>query len=228
MSYNLLMDVAKLSESILDILFPRTCVGCGANGTVACANCWKKWERPWVESWTDEARGGVETILSCGAYRNLFIQEVIQRWKFSGDRSVAQHLAAHIRDVVRAEQPAWLNSPSVLVPIPLHTRKLRERGFNQTGDLACALSHELSWPLAPLLQRVKYTAPQKSLEEHEKSQNLQQAFQVDLAVAAQVNRSTRVIILDDIATTGTTLREAAMVLRTAGFTSVCALVVARG
>lgn len=222
------VDVVKLSESILDIVFPRTCVGCGTNGTVACAACWTRWERPWVESWATDHQGSVDAILSCGAYRNVFIQEVIQRWKFSGDRSVAQHLALHMSGVVRAQLSAWLDSPSLLVPIPLHTRKLRERGFNQTWDLASALSAELGCSLAPLLQRVKYTAPQKSLEEHEKSQNLKQAFQVDQAVATGVDRSTRLIILDDIATTGTTLRSAAAVLRAGGFTFVSALVVARG
>lgn len=181
-----------------------------------------------MESWASDHQGNVETILSCGAYRNVFIQEVIQRWKFSGDRSVAQHLAIYMSGVIRTEVGTWLDSPSLLIPIPLHARKLRERGFNQTLDLACALSHELDFPLTPLLQRVKYTAPQKSLEEHEKSQNLKQAFQVDQEGGSHVNRSTRVIILDDIATTGTTLREAAAVLRADGFTSVCALVVARG
>jgi ComF family protein len=222
------MDVVKLSESILDILFPRNCVGCHLNGLVACAGCWEKWERPWVESWASDGQGGIETILSAGAYRNVFIQEVIQRWKFSGDRSAAQQLGEYLSQVIKSEQPSWLKSSSVLVPIPLHARKFRERGFNQTWDLACVLNDQLDLPLSPLLQRVKYTVPQKSLEEQEKSDNLQKAFQVDEGLTANVNRSTRVIILDDIATTGTTLREAAGVLRAAGFNSVSALVVARG
>lgn len=130
--------------------------------------------------------------------------------------------------VVRAEQIAWLETPSILIPIPLHGRKLRERGFNQTWDLACALSEELHFPVAPLLQRVKYTAPQKSIDEQEKPKNLHQAFEVDQGLAARVDRSTRLIILDDIATTGTTLREAAEILRRVGFSSISALVVARG
>lgn len=222
------MDVAKLTESILDILFPRTCAGCGTNGTVACAGCWKKWERPWVESWAQTSQHGIQGILSCGAYRNLFIQEVIQRWKFSGDRSAAQQLGTHMSQVVRAEQPNWMESPTCLVPIPLHARKLRERGFNQTWDLAVSLGDQLGLPLTPLLQRVKYTVPQKSLEEFEKLGNLQRAFQVDAGLATRVNRSAHLIILDDIATTGTTLREAAAVLQAAGFSSISALVVARG
>lgn len=212
----------SLYTSVLDLLFPRTCVGCTTSGTVACVNCWHRWKSPWKERSPVPA---IDELLSFGAYKAVFIQRLIQRWKFEGDITAAQTLSALLTPDVKK----WLNNTAaVIVPIPLHERKFRERGFNQTEDLAQALSQALKIPWAPLLQRAVYTRPQKSVEEHEKATNVQDAFLVERVVASQVNRTTRLIILDDIFTTGSTINAAAASLRQAGFRSISALVIARG
>lgn len=215
----------KWVTQIVDVLLPRTCVGCGQEGQAACLACWNKWCNVWVESWPDV---GLKQVISCGAYRQLFIQRAIQRWKFAGDRQVATELAFFMNTSLSLRRPNWLETPTVIVPIPLHPRKLRERGFNQTLDLAMGLSQILGLPVLSLLQRVKYTQPQKSVDEIDKLENLRLAFSVDTVVAQVVDVKAHCLVLDDIATTGTTLREAAQCLQRAGFSSVSAVVLARG
>lgn len=211
-----------LFTSVLDLVFPRTCVGCQAPGTVACVDCWRRWKSPWRECSPVPAIG---ELFSFGAYKAVFIQRLIQRWKFEGDTTAANTLA----NLLSPEIHEWLhNTPAILIPIPLHERKFRERGFNQTEDLAQALSQALAIPWLPLLQRAVYTRPQKSVEEQDKATNVQDAFVVNTMVASRVNRSSQLVILDDIFTTGSTVNAAASSLRQAGFRSVSTLVIARG
>lgn len=207
---------------LLDLVFPRTCVGCVTAGAVVCTTCWQRWQSPWVEH---RPVPEIDELLSFGAYKAVFIQRLIQRWKFEGDTTTAETLA----QLLSPEFSRWLNQEqAVLVPIPLHERKFRERGFNQTEDLAQAISQNLNIRWLPLLQRSVYTRPQKSVDEAEKMLNVQAAFQLDQVVALQVNRSSRLIILDDIFTTGSTINATAQTLRGAGFSSISAVVVARG
>ncbi|MEK7540520.1 MAG: ComF family protein [Patescibacteria group bacterium] len=207
---------------LLDLVFPRTCVGCVTAGAVACTTCWQRWQSPWVEH---RPVPEIQELLSFGAYKAVFIQRLIQRWKFEGDTTTAETIA----QLLSPEFSRWLNQkPATLVPIPLHERKFRERGFNQTEDLAKAINQELGISWLPLLQRTIYTQPQKSVAEEEKRANVEDAFQVDQRFLLEVDKTSRVIILDDIFTTGSTINAAAQTLRAAGFRSVSALVVARG
>lgn len=211
-----------LYPSLLDLVFPRTCVGCSSPGTVACLVCWQRWQSPWIERSPVPA---IDELFSFGAYKAVFIQRLIQRWKFEGDTTTAKTLA----QLLSPHLLSWLNNtPAVVVPIPLHERKFRERGFNQTEDMAEALSQTTNIPWLPLLRRTVYTQAQKSVAEEEKRSNVERAFQVDQRFLARVDSTTRLIILDDIFTTGSTINAAANTLRAAGFKSISALVVARG
>lgn len=212
----------NISAWMLDLLFPRTCVGCSTTDTVACVDCWKQWESPWVEH---QPVPGVDQLLSFGPYKAVFIQKLIQRWKFEGDTTSAVSLST----LLSPSLTQWLNNTAAtLVPIPLHERKWRERGFNQTEDLAQALTQYMGISWLPLLQRTVYTKAQKSVEEEYKQTNVQNAFQVDTRLLPQVDRTQSLIILDDICTTGSTLSAAALALRQAGFINIAAVVVARG
>jgi len=112
----------------------------------------------------------------------------------------------------------------VIVPVPLHPARQRERGFNQASLLAELLSAHTSVPSKPLLERIRYTTTQTALDRSERMENLHTAFR--LRKNADV-RGLRVLLIDDVLTTGSTLSECARVLKRAGATSVHAATAAR-
>ena len=102
-----------------------------------------------------------------------------------------------------------------LVPVPLHPARQRERGFNQADLLAELLSRKTSIPLQRVLQRIRYTKTQTAFDRAERMENLRNAFR--LRKNADV-RGFRVLLIDDVLTTGSTLSECARVLKAAGRT----------
>jgi ComF family protein len=112
----------------------------------------------------------------------------------------------------------------LIVPVPLHPAKRRERGFNQAELLAESLTDRVSAPLRPVLERTRYTTTQTAFDRSERMENLRGAFR--LRKNSDV-RHLRVLLIDDVLTTGSTLSECARVLKKAGATSVCAATAAR-
>ena len=112
----------------------------------------------------------------------------------------------------------------IIVPVPLHPTRQRERGFNQAGLLAELLSARISIPCKSMLERVRYTTTQTALDRAERMENLHNAFR--LRKNADV-RGLQVLLIDDVLTTGSTLSECARVLKRAGATSVYAATAAR-
>lgn len=119
---------------------------------------------------------------------------------------------------------AALEAADLLIPMPLSTARLRERGFNQALVLAKALGH--SQIPTDLLLRVRDTPPQSSLDRQERVSNVQGAYLPNPLKAATI-RNQRIILLDDVMTTGASLQSAARALRQAGASSVTGIVFAR-
>jgi len=112
----------------------------------------------------------------------------------------------------------------LIVPVPLHPTRERERGFNQAGLLSELLSRQTSIRCQRVLERVRYTTTQTALDRSERMENLHNAFR--LRKNADV-RGLRVLLIDDVLTTGSTLSECARVLKRAGAISVHAATAAR-
>jgi ComF family protein len=113
----------------------------------------------------------------------------------------------------------------ILMPVPLHPQRLQEREYNQSLLLAHGLSQHLQIPLQlSCLLRVRATAPQTSLSKKERLTNLHRAFAID-----DVSRvkGQRILLIDDVFTTGTTLHECAKTLRKAGSGAIYGLTLAR-
>jgi len=112
----------------------------------------------------------------------------------------------------------------VIVPVPLHPARRRERGFNQAELLARSLSRLTGLPVMLVLERVRYTTTQTAFDRTERMENLRNAFR--LRPARNV-RGSRVLLVDDVLTTGSTLSECARVLKESGASSVHAATAAR-
>lgn len=117
--------------------------------------------------------------------------------------------------------PDWL-----LVPVPLHPRRLRERRFNQSAELARTLSKLSGLPCRDLLRRTRYTTAQAALSRKERLKNLAGAF--SLKPGAGLPAHGNLLLIDDVFTTGSTAHECASVLKKAGARRIIVLTVARG
>lgn len=151
---------------------------------------------------------------------------LLAQFKFQQDPGAAHALAQLL---IRAPGvAAALASATLIVPIPLSRERLRERGFNQAALLAQVLARLAPAPdcATGLLLRAHHTPPQSGLLRSQRLGNLHGAFQVPPARVAQITGQ-RVVLIDDIMTTGATLDAAAQALRAAGAIHICAMVVAR-
>ena len=144
---------------------------------------------------------------------------LIHRFKYEGCFALAEPLAR----CLSAAWPAWVQPPDLIIPIPLHPRRKRRRGYNQSELLAAPLARDLGLPMNPRgLRRVRHTAPQVGLGPEERHDNVRGAFAADDSFTGR-----RVLLIDDVLTTGATMRAAAEALLAAGAASVSAYCLAR-
>ncbi len=145
---------------------------------------------------------------------------LLKRLKFSGDLGMAPLLAALFGGLVeRSDEP----HPDMLVPVPLHPRRLRERGFNQATEIARPLARQLKIPLqTTLCRRVRNTEAQSLLAPVARRLNMRRAFEV-----IDMPSNAHIAIVDDVMTTGHTARELAGAMKRAGAARVDVWVMAR-
>ena len=152
--------------------------------------------------------------------------DLISRLKFRATPAVARTLS---RLMVTAVQDAQERAPDLIVPIPLSRQRWRERGYNQSWLLAQGVAQSMDWSnrlCSQTLVRVKDTKRLMGMQADERRQHIQQAFQVNEALAHQV-AGQHVVVVDDVMTTGATVNEAARTLWAAGAASVTGWFLAR-
>jgi ComF family protein len=150
---------------------------------------------------------------SVGPYDGI-LRDIIHALKYDGRRSLAPTLAS----LMRQHGAEVLTGAAAAVPVPLHPRRERERGFNQADDLA----QGLGLPVLRALRRVRSTKPQVELPAAQRHRNVKDAFAPTSHITGQI-----VVLVDDVTTTGATLSACARVLRDAGAAEVRALTAAR-
>ena len=158
-----------------------------------------------------------ESGVACYDYR-FPVDRLVQRFKFAGDLAVGRWLSRQLAARVRAEA-----RPAVIVPMPLTSRRLRERGFNQAAEIARVVARSLHVPCAlRALERTRDAPPQSRLGRRARRANLRGAFRCRMRLRGQ-----RVALVDDVITTGATAHAAAQALRRAGASHVDIWVLAR-
>ena len=217
------------------MVFPPRCLLCGetgVNGRDLCPACAEA--LPWNASACLRCALPLPIPGLCGACLQkpppmgethaVFVygfplDRLVPRFKFHRDLA-AGRLMADLMAGALASAPR----PDALVPVPLHARRIRQRGYDQALELARPLAATLALPLrADLLQRIRATAAQSELDAGQRRRNLARAF----AVADQAALPAHVALVDDVMTTGATLAAAAHALRAAGVERVDAWVCAR-
>jgi ComF family protein len=209
-----------LSRLLGATLFPPQCCLCGFEGTPPdldlCGFCQE--DLPWDEHHSPG--------LICALRFEAPADELIRRLKYSGVLENARVLGELLAQGVRARGGPF---PRLLVPVPLHSERLRERGFNQANAIARYVGRSLGvWHAGNLLRRARDTPSQTGLGVEERRQNVRGAFAIagERARRKLVNAA-HVAIVDDVTTTGSTLAEMKCVLLAAGVIRVDSWAVAR-
>ncbi len=241
-------NVKALLESFLSTLFPCTCPFCSKHAIEKwegfCAHCLEGFEtinEPFCFRCgypLASAAGGLDRPLcaaclspeaphplivrSIGVYSGN-IRTAILRVKFGGQAPLARNLGRFMAD--HFDRFFHQDGFEAILPVPLHPKRLRERGFNQCVRLATPLAARLGVPLdIGAVERVRHTEPQSSSSEADRRKNLKDAFRVRRPERIQ-GRS--ILLLDDVYTTGATLQELGGSVLSAGARRVCGLVLAR-
>jgi ComF family protein len=212
--------LARSWELLLDIIYPPRCGGCNRRGTLMCAAC--------LAHIVPAAPGlysleGLDALICAGLFQGP-LRNAVHNLKYEGDTPLAAPLAALMSNAL-ASDDSWVaedGTPPVLVPVPLHPAKKRARGYNQSELLAHRLSRLTSWRVAPGLERVKNTRSQVGLSAEERADNVTAAFEW-----RGDDMPERILLIDDVCTTGSTLTQCALALRAHGCEHVSAVTVAR-
>jgi ComF family protein len=218
-----------LANSLLSALFAPPCAVCACvlNQPLDGAVCERCWETIVTSSLAFQGSDLIAAAGAIGEYDGV-LREIIHALKYQGRRSTAARLAA----LMAERGAAILAGADAVVPVPLHSRRERERGFNQASDLACGLGI----PVLHVLRRLRTTRPQVELPAAERHRNVKDAFDiVDRPLRSLARRwldrpglDGRVLVLvDDVTTTGATLEACARVLKEAGAGEIRALTAAR-
>lgn len=232
-----------IKDIVLDMLFPRRCPVCDSvlpfGGGLICEECGKKLIyvqeprcRKCGRMLTDRGREycpdcenvshGFDRAVSAFIYNDA-MQEAVFRFKYQGRQEYADFFAESMGRYLSREITGF--GAEALIPVPLHKERLKKRGYNQAALLSEKLGKIMGIRVEKdLVKRVRATAPQKTLTREERRKNLKKAFKL----SGNGVKLTKVIIVDDIYTTGSTVDEISYLLRAAGVRSVYVATVCSG
>jgi ComF family protein len=233
-----------LLDAFVSLFYPATCAGCGIDirpDQRICGRCDAQLIKivpPFCSKCSEPFSGSTENPFDCAncgrrklyfdvavsAFRSRgIVRRIILEFKY-GQQAHLRHVVADWLFAAMHDQRVRQRHYDLVVPVPLHPAKERERGFNQAALLAELLAGKLSIPCRSVLRRLRYTTTQTAFDRAERMRNLRGAFR--LRRSANM-RGCRVLLVDDVLTTGSTLSECARVLKRAGAKSVCAITAAR-
>ncbi len=210
-------------DAILNWIFPTSCLCCGDEGEQLCPKCCAHVRALEVDPPVPD---GLDYIRCATAYAAP-VSDVIHALKYGSAATVGPILGKLMATLLATptinDQLSTINSP-LLIPVPIHRRRQRERGFNQAELLAREASSAYGWdPRPDVLARTRYTPPQAKLDRAARQTNLHGAFTV---LDAGALRGRHALLVDDVLTTGATLTACAVALRDSGAASVGGLCLA--
>lgn len=229
--------------NLLDIFFPKCCVGCNKTGIYFCSNCIQGIKQtdlvcPFCERLSLGGvvhpicirKYGLDGLWSLGVYEDP-LKKAVQKLKYKFIIELAEVLIDITLEYWAKYQPFLLDQIKknkgegwVITAVPLHKNRQNLRGFNQSSLLGRLLAKKTGLNYQELLVRVKNTKQQAKLPSHLRKQNIKNAF---ILATNDLRSATSVILVDDVWTTGSTLKECCLVLKKGGAKKVWGLTLAR-
>jgi ComF family protein len=234
----LLQRLQRITQQCLDLLFPPRCVGCRKGGHVLCADCLQAIPLllpPFCQHCgSPSAANG--TCQSCryhpprlhGLRAVSIYQEPLRSYihalKYNGKTRLAEPMGC----LLAQAYTRYGFQVDAMIPVPLHPERHKQRGYNHAELLAEVCASLVGVPLShDIVQRQKATPAQVGLSASQRYQNMARAFHCTPAFATGALKGRRILIIDDVCTTGATLEACAAPLYAAGAAAVWGLVLAR-
>jgi ComF family protein len=240
-SARLSSEIGRTAYSHLALLYPPACASCETElsewdgRTYLCASCAATIARlapPWCVRCGEPLASRMidlcercatqdvpfERLRSFGRYDGV-LADLIRALKFGGERALVRQLTDYLCEAADLEMSEHIQA---ITFVPMTRRAVRARGFNQAEFLARRLGRMLSKPAIPVLCKIRETRPQVELSAAERQENLREAF-----IAGKDPRYERILVVDDVYTTGATLTECSRALQAAGYEKIYALTLAR-
>lgn len=228
----------NIKQLFLDLIFPIDCLGCGQENEWLCQKCLDNISRQetdkcpvcknpsqWGETHSScQNKTSLDGVIVAAKFQDKLLGLAIHRFKYSFVKDLSMPLSKLLIEKIKeqANNPLW-QEDLIIVPIPLHKRRLNWRGFNQAEELAKTIAEKLNQEISTnALTRKKYTKAQAKYGRAKRLHNLQDAFQ-----AGKI-KPTNYLLVDDVFTTGVTMNECAHLLKTNGANKVWGIVLARG
>jgi ComF family protein len=234
----------KIKGLALDILFPLACLGCRKENYWLCPDCLNRVKLldfqfcPFCEKYISEkgalcpdcrklGKSSLDSLIVAAPYENPEVKRLVHYLKY---RFVSESSTPLSKLVTRSLVKHDSLLPDMIVPVPLHPKRLRWRGFNQSMLLAEKISEELAPPLKleilDALERTENKKPQMEIKKYsDRLDSVKGIFSLKADSTRIKNK--RILLVDDIATTGATLEECAKVLKKSGAKKVFAAVISR-
>ncbi len=223
--------LSRIGSVLVEVVYPARCAGCGRRGCWVCGDCdaaLPRFAPPWCQRCgapvaldacvCSELPPEIGGLRSVGRYDG-WLRRAIVRFKYEEEWARADHLSAAL-----AEPLATWQDLDALVPVPLHPERLRRRGYNQSALLAEGAGQRLGLPVLPALQRVRATPRQVGLGAEDRRRNVEDAFAVSMGTDLV---GKRLVLVDDVVTTGSTLEACAAALLSGGAREVSAVTLAQ-
>lgn len=233
----------------LKILFPEFCPVCKKPSTdhrtaPICSECWqsissykgsicKKCGKPLVSDISTTCKICIEEepafkwVRSFGLYEDT-LKEAINLLKYYRIKRLSKPLSEIMLKTEPAPEKSWrgvrIPHADAIIPVPLHKKRLRQRGFNQSALLAKYLARHIGVPLSlDCLVKIRDTMPQVGLNAKERKKNIRKAFEIS---NKKLIRGKNIVLVDDVFTTGTTVRECSKILKKSGAKDIYVLTLA--
>lgn len=224
--------------SILDLLFPITCLACKSFGKYLCKDCLLKvkkskqicieCDKPSIDGFTHikcKKPQTLDGVFSVWQYSGV-IRRAILKLKYNFVSNIAIELAEIMAKYVSEEFNPLPKKP-LLIPVPLHKKRKNWRGFNQVEEVGKVLAKKLGWDFnCDILVRKKKSTPQVELKGEERKENVRGVFAFEKNKKSLILSSSSLVLFDDVLTTGATIREAGKVMKRNGAEKVWGLTIA--
>lgn len=193
---------------MFDLLYPHKCRICGKDADILCEDCLKKEDYYFYQSFELPSVDDADSPL---IYRD-FVRQAMHRYKFNGRRSYADWFAKFTAECIQSKLDIW--KPDFITYVPLSFGRWFKRGFNQSELVAKIISKKLDLPLEKTLVKRAFIKKQSSInDENKRAENVKNAFKIRKNAHVE---NKRILLIDDVITTGSTVVSCAKVLRNAG------------
>lgn len=251
--FSFLLISKKIIQFAADCLFPKTCLGCGQLNTYLCADCFQNLgdrrdltcyachrrspNGKICKSCRRKNRTNLTGLFVAGDWDNRLLKQLIYVYKYRFIKELAEPLAGIAAEYLKINFLSGENKNTeniILIPAPLHPRRLAWRGFNQAELLTKKIAEILRITVAEkILVRQSYSSPQANIKNRtERELNVQNVFlltqNADQKIDSLKMKNKTVILVDDVATTGATLEQCAATIKPLGPKEIWGLVIARG